>query len=898
MPPRLQTRQAPTARARKGHYSCEFCRVRKLRCSRPLPCTNCVSRGKTCVMDAEGPVEMPVPMPTAVAGAVAGPAEVRQTPRPARQYSPSSQTTGTPFVHDAGNQALLDEVYRLRRLAEDLERRIHSGTDASTSTGGAGTKTVAMAMAMPPPLPSPPPLPRPSPAVAPDAMGPMCAVVTHLDRVSMGNGSYADLGQPSSASATGSPSALSSTTTAVAAAAAANQFEQSGLALKIAPILSIPTAPEFSYSIVGGGDRLGAPRRHIHLPLYSETTALIDTFLQTVGSFYHIVHHPTTPALVARVYDRVQRHNGAQLPLGDVLLVVAMIATGTCLHTPEAADSSSSGSYDSNANALFATRGEAARQIPYWIQSAVHLLEAIVRGAVPPTLSALQGVVTLMFLISNVEGVGFRYRYIVSTALMLGRELGLHCIDQDCGGSSSIDSSIDGNNSSSFDNSGDCGTRPLTTPFEKELGRRVWWYVASTDWLLAARNSGPGVGVYQTHPHMMRVREPRNMDDDQLGTASTDPIPGLPLDVPTDMSYLLQRVRLANIARGIVDRMPMVSSTQFVGGPASSSAAAAALLAQYRESALASDAELDAMLRDMPPFLRMETYEQAGWEAGVDGDDNKNSSSNTKNSHGRPHRSHFIQAFMLHSLIHTQRCKLHLSYLTSWRRQTGNYTSCVLKHPDPARRPSVSAASTTSRAVCIDAARQIIHAETQIRRRAAGHPFVQSRLSCVLYGVFLATIVLMIDLCADNGEDASSSPSAVDTRAAFSAMQIVADARPYSPAAAELYTSLTQLLAKHRPQLLEAVLGTAMPPRAVAAMETMGAMDAMDAMDAMETPKAVPPLEATTTTTMPPTNTDFDVSFYDSLYNNPLALHFDGLDNLAQFQWDDLLANVDMSLYV
>jgi hypothetical protein len=33
---------------RKGQFSCNFCRLRKLRCDRPLPCTSCRSRGKTC----------------------------------------------------------------------------------------------------------------------------------------------------------------------------------------------------------------------------------------------------------------------------------------------------------------------------------------------------------------------------------------------------------------------------------------------------------------------------------------------------------------------------------------------------------------------------------------------------------------------------------------------------------------------------------------------------------------------------------------------------------------------------------------------------------------------------------------------------------------------------------
>ncbi len=652
--------------------------------------------------------------------------------------------------------------------------------------------------------------------------------------------------------------------TGTATGGARNSFDQSGLTVKVEPILAIPTAAEYAYSIVGG-DRLSAPRRCVYLPLHREATALLDTFLETVSSCYHIVHHPTVPDLVANVYDSVQRQRGADLALGDVLLVLSIVDTGTCLYSPPTSRRNGS----RHGRAIFATGADAARQTPYWIQTALHVLDAIVRGPAPPTLSAVQGVITLSFLVSHVEGVAFRYRHMISTALFLGRELGLHCIDQEhCGSPNAA----------------------LATAFARELGRRAWWYLASTDWLLAARNSGPGVGVYQTHPQMMRVREPCNMDDAQLQEdgGGDEPIRGLPLDVPTDMSYYLQRVRLAKVARGIVDRMPMVSGTQFVGGgrtscappPTASASSAASLHAAFRKSAAASDAELDAMLHDLPPFLRLETYEQSGIEWADDG-------SGTEHT---PANDLFIQAFMLHSLIHTQRCKLHLSYLTSWWRQTG--ATNTTQHPMRGR-PSAPASSTTSRAVCIDAARQIIHAETLLRRRAARHPFVQSRLSCVLYGVFLATIVLLIDLCADNDNETDIDDEAPDTRAAFAALHVVADARPYSPAAAELYASLTQLLARHRPQLLdEGFRGLDMPAASTAPPTT----------DTATTQMATPTTAATTTAVVhaaPPGHGDPSaLSFNDALDTNPLALHFDGLDGLDPFPWDDLLAGVDMTMFV
>jgi hypothetical protein len=115
---------------RKGQYSCDFCRSRKLRCDRPLPCGNCVSRGKTCNFQ-------PVPeqkqrkkqrpqaaqLANATANTAASPAS---TPAPAPhtpQYTP--QPARAEYQQREG---ILADVRSLRKLAEDLERRVIQST--------------------------------------------------------------------------------------------------------------------------------------------------------------------------------------------------------------------------------------------------------------------------------------------------------------------------------------------------------------------------------------------------------------------------------------------------------------------------------------------------------------------------------------------------------------------------------------------------------------------------------------------------------------------------------------------------------------------------------------------------------------------------------------------------
>lgn len=142
---------------RKGQYSCEFCRARKLRCDRPLPCTNCVSRGKTChfgplpgqrpstLADHQLPgqhqqqhqqqqhEQQPVTAP--LVSPVTGRTNTGAPTSSSDQPPSLPATTTTHFVPPTalGQTQLLKEVQSLRRLAADLERRVALSTSTSTA---------------------------------------------------------------------------------------------------------------------------------------------------------------------------------------------------------------------------------------------------------------------------------------------------------------------------------------------------------------------------------------------------------------------------------------------------------------------------------------------------------------------------------------------------------------------------------------------------------------------------------------------------------------------------------------------------------------------------------------------------------------------------------------------
>lgn len=257
---------------------------------------------------------------------------------------------------------------------------------------------------------------------------------------------------------------------------------------------------------------------------------------------------------------------------------------------------------------------------------------------------------------------------------------------------------------------------------------------------MAARAGGPGEGVYLANPAHMRVKKPRNINDVDLPNnfAHLDP----PLSEPTEMSFFIQRVRLAEITRRIIDDNSMDAL-----GPGRPG---------HDTHIVAMDVELNYLLEDIPDFFHLETYDR----------------------HLDPESSDiFIQAYLLNSLIHTARCKLHINYLSFG--------------PD-----NTSPAYTFSREACLDAARQLLRGELQLMRTR--HSFVETRLHLagILYGIFMASIVLLMDAYV------TGSPLDEIRRAEVNeALRIVENAKGHSLAATNLHESLTNVLAKLRVRL-------------------------------------------------------------------------------------------------
>lgn len=258
---------------------------------------------------------------------------------------------------------------------------------------------------------------------------------------------------------------------------------------------------------------------------------------------------------------------------------------------------------------------------------------------------------------------------------------------------------------------------------------------------MAARYTGPNEGVYQTNPRHMIVKRPRNIDDDDL---SRDPVSvGLAPDHPTVMSYFLLRLRLAEISRNMVDR---------------SSLSASVLSGNRYDYVLEADNELDNFIREMPSIFHLD---------------------HVRDSVGQPEACSLsastiaIQRYFINSLAYTQRCRLHLPYLA---------------------RGSTDTAQAYSRGLCLAAARLIIQTELDLEKEDI--PFVQMRLKLTgtLYGIFIANITLLMNLCLRRSANSQQEIREGDFA---QAVRLLEAAARDSPIAADLLQSLMQILRKY-----------------------------------------------------------------------------------------------------
>jgi hypothetical protein len=255
---------------------------------------------------------------------------------------------------------------------------------------------------------------------------------------------------------------------------------------------------------------------------------------------------------------------------------------------------------------------------------------------------------------------------------------------------------------------------------------------------------GPQGSIYTINPRHMVVNKPRNINDEDLvdGMPTTEQ----PLCQPTSMSYFLQRIRMAELCRDFIDRIPLSLSR-----PENVS---------YSQ-VLEIDSAFHKYIKEIPPFFRL------------DGD----SLEQLSHIDARRAPAIIIQRYILNSLVYSLRLKLHLPYLTRCSS-------------DPTYLPS--------RETCLESARHIIQTERMLEKESL--PFVLTRLrfSPILQFAFMAVIVPLVDMCVNKCAGAEEEARKAEMADAFSILQ---DARDQSAMGANLLDSLMGVLRRYKVSL-------------------------------------------------------------------------------------------------
>ena len=117
---------------------------------------------------------------------------------------------------------------------------------------------------------------------------------------------------------------------------------------------------------------------------------------------------------------------------------------------------------------LFSTSEESNQAALTWGKAALDILDNS-RRTTSGSVEDVQATIVMYFLVLSLEGFSARSRSLMTTALVIARDLSLH----------RIDAQRHGQQSNSHDDR-------IEIAIEIEIKRRVWWHIVATDWSVPA----------------------------------------------------------------------------------------------------------------------------------------------------------------------------------------------------------------------------------------------------------------------------------------------------------------------------------------------------------------------------------------------------------------------------
>ncbi|PTB38315.1 hypothetical protein M441DRAFT_82483 [Trichoderma asperellum CBS 433.97] len=445
----------------------------------------------------------------------------------------------------------------------------------------------------------------------------------------------------------------------------------------------------------------------ICLPLREDAHILLEKFIDDVLHFHHIFHTPSLPSIVDQFYDAVEQDENVDL--GQLMLILAICCSTTHTWTR----------YD-DAKGLFDCAEYANSQTSGWLKTALDMIHHV-HLAAHASLTCIQGIVIVFFMLCSLEGISPRARVLHTQAVAMAQTIGLHAIDSPNAGIH-----LDWLNNS----------RILA-----EVGRRTWWNLTDTDWMIS-RLSVPQGGSSIIQASQMAVRWPCNANDEDI--VDEQEIVDRPLEEATSVSYLLERSRLAMLFYKLGDFDRPINSTSEEAG--------------YLK-VMEADMKLRQFMRELPSFFRLENSDNV---SKLPSRDSRHSSNIT------------TQRYLLNMIFYGQICKLHLPYMA---------------------RGTVNPGFAYSHDSCLKAAQQIIYIEHQMRAENSTFILFRQRMNIKFRSIFIACVVFVLDGCLANGAEGGT----METDATMAdAWKILHEAKGQSPMASELLQLSIEILKKYK----------------------------------------------------------------------------------------------------
>ncbi|RAK71160.1 Zn(II)2Cys6 transcription factor [Aspergillus fijiensis CBS 313.89] len=388
-----------------------------------------------------------------------------------------------------------------------------------------------------------------------------------------------------------------------------------------------------------------------YLPDRDQAMSLFQYYIDYVGPLYHIIIPSRVKSQVDDIYRSVEV--GSPIILDHLALMFSIMASSLYLQL----------SLESSADAE-----ACSREFSYLTGAA--LIQS--NYSVSPTIEGLQATMVVMHNLyvwniqPTVSGL-FALGSIISQAKILM----LHCIDSP--------RVREEREATGFD----C--------LEVELKRRLWWDLVSYDWILG-NLTGPQEWTYSIQKNHMNVQQPSNTDDELIEKEGA--VTSLPSCVPTDMSYALQRLKLAILCREIID----ATSHDHLRG----------LELDYSKI-LELDRKFHQLISEIPEFFRLDPGSQRRFEPIY-----------------KERPAIAWQRYVLQQGFFSRLCRLHRHHFIRG-----------------AREPTFA----WSHLIGLQSARKVIEIRKILDEGDLGYNPPVSVVWSVTHHVFMATVILLMDAC-------------------------------------------------------------------------------------------------------------------------------------------------------